>query len=147
MKPLIIVFLFISSVVFSQQNVNLKNGFIANGYDVVEYFKNKAVKGNKKFVVSFEGIKFKFSSAKNVKIFNATPKKYIPQYGGYCAYAIGKTGEKVSINPKTFEIRDKKLYLFYNAWGTNTRKLWDKEGAQELKNKADINWRKMLKEK
>jgi len=84
-------------------------------------------------------------SASNLEIFKLDPAKYTPQYGGYCAYAIGKTGEKVSINPKTFEIRDGKLYLFYNAWGVNTLALWSKEGAQDLKRKADENWQKRLK--
>lgn len=147
MKPIIVVFLFISSVAFSQQNFNLKKGYVAQGYDVVEYFNNKPIKGKKKFMTVFEGIKFKFSSAKNVEMFKSNPTKYTPQYGGYCAYAIGKSGEKVSINPKTFEIRDGKLYLFYNAWGVNTLELWGKEGAQELKEKADKNWEKLLKEK
>jgi len=147
MRAILVAFLFVSSVAFSQQNVNLKKGFIANGYDVVEYFNNKAVKGNKKFITTFDGVKFKFSSAKNVEIFKSNPAKYIPQYGGYCAYAIGKTGEKISINPKTFEIRNGKLYLFYNAWGTNTLDLWVKEGALELKENADKNWEKLLKEK
>lgn len=147
MRAILVAFLFVSSVAFSQQNVNLKKGFIANGYDVVEYFNNKAVKGNKKFITTFDGVKFKFSSAKNVEIFKSNPAKYIPQYGGYCAYAIGKTGEKISINPKTFEIRNGKLYLFYNAWGTNTLDLWVKEGALELKENADENWEKLLKEK
>ncbi len=147
MRAILVAFLFVSSVAFSQQNVNLKKGFIANGYDVVEYFNNKAVKGNKKFITTFDGVKFKFSSAKNVEIFKSNPAKYIPQYGGYCAYAIGKTGEKISINPKTFEIRNGKLYLFYNAWGTNTLDLWVKEGALELKENADKNWEKLFKEK
>ncbi len=147
MKPLIVIFLFISSIAFSQENFNLKKGYVAQGFDVVEYFNNNAVKGKKKFMTVFDGIKFKFSSAKNVEIFNSNPTKYTPQYGGYCAYAIGKSGEKVSINPKAFEIRDGKLYLFYNAWGVNTLELWVKEGAQELKEKADKNWEKLLKEK
>jgi len=64
-----------------------------------------------------------FSTKENLETFKKMPKKHMPQYGGYCAYAIGKNGEKVSINPKTFEIRDGKLYLFYNSWGTNTLKL------------------------
>jgi len=147
MKKLVFVFLFISSFVFSQENFNLKKGYAAEGYDVVAYFNNKAEKGQKKFTTTIEGVKFKFISAKNVKIFIANPNKYIPQYGGYCAYAIGKTGEKVSINPKTFEIRDGKLYLFYNAWGTNTLELWTKEGTKELQEKADQNWERLQKGK
>lgn len=145
MKKIGLVFLFISSFVFSQQNYNLKNGFIANGYDVVEYFNNKAVKGDRKITTTFDGVKYKFTSTNNLKIFISTPNKYIPQYGGYCAYAIGKSAEKVSINPKTFEIRDGKLYLFYNAWGTDTLELWNKEGAKELQEKADQNWEKLQK--
>ncbi len=147
MKKLVFVFLFISSFVFSQKNFNLKKGFVAQGYDVVEYFNNNAAKGSKKFITTFEEVQFKFTSEKNVKIFKSNPLKYTPQYGGYCAYAIGKTGEKVSINPKTFEIRDGKLYLFYNTWGTNTLKLWIEEGAKELQEKADQNWERLQKGK
>ena len=144
MKKIVFVFLFISSVVYSQQNYNLKKGYVAEGYDVVEYFNNKSVKGSKKYTAVFDGIKFKFISAKNVETFKLNPEKYIPQYGGYCAYAIGKSAEKVSVNPKTFEIRDGKLYLFYNAWGANTLKLWINEGAENLKEKADKNWKKLV---
>ena len=147
MKKTVFFFLFISSFVFSQQNYNLKKGYVAEGYDVVEYFSNNPAKGSKKYTVAFDGVKFKFVSAKNVETFKSNPEKYTPQYGGYCAYAIGKSGEKVSINPKTFEIRDGKLYLFYNTWGTNTLKLWTKEGAKELQEKADKNWENLQKEK
>ncbi len=145
MKKLLIAFLLVSSTVFSQQDYNLKRGYVANGYDVVAYFANKAEKGKKKYTTTYDGVKFQFSSAKNLAAFKESPTKYVPQYGGYCAYAIGKNGEKVSINPKTFEIRDDKLYLFYNAWGTNTLKLWVDEGAESLKKQADINWKKLKK--
>lgn len=144
MKRVLVVFLLISSVVFSQENYNLKKGFVAEGYDVVEYFNNNPEKGNKKFTTTFDGVKFQFSSKQNLEKFNKEPKKYVPQYGGYCAYAIGKNGEKVDINPKTFEIRDGKLYLFYNSWGTNTFDLWIKEGAEQLKESADKNWIKEM---
>jgi hypothetical protein len=46
----------------------------------------------------------------------------------------------VDINPNTFEIRDGKLYLFYNAWGTNTLELWLKGNVKGLQKKADQNW-------
>jgi len=49
-------------------------------------------------------------------------------------------GKKVSIDPTTYEIRDNKLYLFYNVWRTNTLELWLKENPESLKNKSDINW-------
>jgi len=144
MKRVLIVIFFISSFVYSQEDFNTnKNGFIANGYDVVEYFNNKAVQGNKKFQTTFDGVKFMFSNNENLETFKKSSKKHIPQYGGYCAYAIGKSGEKVSINPKTFEIRNEKLYLFYNSWGTNTLNLWIKEGAEKLKKQANKNWKKM----
>jgi len=140
-----LLLLIISSTLFSQKTeYYLKKGYIAEGYDVVSYFNKKPLEGNKKYQTIYDGVKFKFSSEKNLALFKENPTKYIPQYGGYCAYAIGKTDEKVSINPKTFEIRDGKLYLFYNSWGTNTLKLWLKENPQQLKKQADINWKKRI---
>jgi len=138
-----LLFLIISSALFSQETeYYLKKGYVAESYDVVSYFNNKPLEGNKKYQTTYNGVKFKFSSEKNLTLFKENPTKYIPQYGGYCAYAIGKTGEKVSIDPKTFEIRDGKLYLFYNSWGTNTLKLWLKENPEKLKKQADLNWKK-----
>lgn len=138
--------LLISLSAFSQkENYNTKKGYVAEGFDVVSYFKNQPQKGDKKFSTEFDGVKFKFSSKENLDTFKENPKKYIPQYGGFCAYAIGVKGEKVAINPKTFEIRDHKLYLFYNSWGTNTLELWEEEGAEKLKKQADTNWSKIIK--
>jgi YHS domain-containing protein len=147
MKPFILLlFLTVSTILSAQQiDYNTKKGFVAEGYDVVAYFNDKAENGDKKFATEYEGVKFKFSSKENLETFKKSPKKYVPAYGGYCAYAIGVKGEKVSINPKTFEIRDGKLYLFYNSWGTNTLELWQKEGAGQLKMKADKNWNKIIK--
>lgn len=144
MKQCIFLFFLVTSTIISAQDIdyNTKKGFVAEGYDVVSYFNNKAEKGDKNFTTTYDGVKFKFSSKGNLAIFNKSPKKYVPAYGGYCAYAIGAKGEKVSIDPETFEIRDGKLYLFYNSWGTNTLELWEKEGAELLRDKADKNWKK-----
>lgn len=137
------LFLFSTTIYSQQKEYNTKNGILANGYDVVAYFSNKAVKGNKKISTKYKGVSFLFSSQKNLQLFQKNPVKYIPQYGGYCAYAIGKTGKKVSINPKTFEIRNHKLYLFYNSWGTNTLKLWQQENPEKLRKQANKNWKKI----
>ena len=117
-----------------------KKGYVAEGYDVVAYFNNQAIEGNKKFISNYDGAKYKFSTENNLEQFKANPEKYIPQYGGYCAYAIAVKSKKMSVNPETFEIRDGKLYLFYNAWGTNTLELWQKENVKGLQEKADKNW-------
>lgn len=138
---LIMILTFVSFLAIPQQtDYNIQKKAVAAGYDVVAYFNNEAVKGNKKFSTSYENATFRFSSKENLTAFLNSPEKYIPQYGGYCAYAIGVKGEKVSIDPETFEIRDQKLYLFYNAWGTNTLELWLKENPDVLKQKADKNW-------
>ena len=52
-------------------------------------------------------------------------------------------GEKITINPATYEIRNGKLYLFYNAYFTNTLKKWKAEGPAELEKKAQENWAKI----
>ena len=141
MRNLLFLFFFCTSYSFSQAiDYNIKKRFVANGYDVVAYFNNEAIEGAKKFVFEFDGVSYKFISKKNLMIFKESPKKYIPQYGGYCAYAVAKKSDKVSINPKTFAIINDKLYLFYNAWGTNTLELWRKRNVQDLLEKADNNW-------
>lgn len=130
----------ISSTITAQEHVNLKSGYAAGGYDVVAYFDDQALKGDKKFTTTYEGVSYKFSSQKNLDAFTGNPEKYVPQYGGYCAYAVAVKGEKVGINPKTFQIKDNKLFLFYNSWGVNTLDKWNEEGASDLQQKADANW-------
>ena len=128
-----------------QKNFNLKNNLAIQGYDPVAYFtQNKAVKGNTGLSYNYQGVIYNFSSAENLNLFKQHPEKYEPAYGGWCAYAMGEKGEKVSINPSTFKIKDGKLYLFYNAWGTNTLTSWNEDEAS-LKKKADINWGKIFK--
>lgn len=134
--------LFISS--YSQSiNYNLEDGYIANGYDVVSYFKGSPVEGNSNYTYSYDGIKFKFSNQSNLDAFKSNPEKYMPQYGGWCAYAVGSRNKKVTIDPKTFEIRNGKLYLFYNSFFNNTLTSWEKEGPEQLILKADKNWEKL----
>lgn len=118
----------------------LDSGHIAEGYDVTEYFNDKAVEGSKSYVTTYDGAKYKFASQANLDKFIANPTKYVPQYGGYCAYALATNGKKVDADPETFEIRDGKLYMFYNSWGKNTLKSWTKEGPTTLQPKADRNW-------
>jgi YHS domain-containing protein len=124
---------------------NLEKKVAIQGYDPVAYFKqNKAVKGKKELVANYEGVIYQFSSVANKDLFVKNAASYEPQYGGWCAYAMGSSGEKVEINPETFKIIDGKLFLFYNAYFNNTLKSWNKDEVS-LKAKADANWKKFIK--
>ena len=125
-----------------EKNYNTEDGYVAEGYDVVEYFNNLAIEGDEKYTASHDGVKYKFSKKENLIKFNKNPTMYVPQYGGWCAYAIGDSGEKVSIDPETFQILDGKLYLFYNQFFTNTLDSWNKKGPRKLRKKADENWKR-----
>jgi YHS domain-containing protein len=149
MKQILMMFLLVSVTASLQaqdqqrkKEFNLDNGVAVKGYDAVAYFKqNKAVKGKAEFAVIHQGIKYQFASNDNKEEFKKNPSKYEPQYGGWCAYAMGETGEKVDFDPATFKIINGKLYLFYNKFFNNTLPKWNKDETN-LKVKADANWKK-----
>ena len=150
MKNILLVFLIgISTTVFSQKtDYNTKKGFVAEGYDVVSYFVNKKpIEGKKKFQLTFDGAKFKFSSLKNLELFKANPRKYIPQYGGYCAYAVAAKKTKMYIDAEAYEIRDGKLYLFYSSWLNNKLDEWKEGDTKQLQKKGDKNWEELKHKK
>jgi hypothetical protein len=122
------------------KHFNLEKGIAIQGYDPVAYFiLNKAVKGEKQYAVSVEGVTYYTSSSANKALLMKDYKKYEPQYGGWCAYAMGATNEKVEIDPETFKITNGKLYLFYHTWINNTLDKWNKDESG-LRSKADKNW-------
>lgn len=130
-----------------QNHANVKDGKAIQGYDPVAYFKHmKAVKGNVKHAMNFQGSTYLFSSEENRRLFMDDPVKYEPQYGGWCAYAMGEDGSKVKIDPTTFKIVDGKLYLFYNFLFTNTLPKWNKD-EENLMKQADTNWARILADK
>lgn len=145
MKTLILALLIVTTAA-AQEHVLVKSGYGAAGYDLVSYFENGPKKGDKAFQTTYQGVDYKFASQSNLDTFLADPERYLPQYGGFCAYAMAVKGEKYSVNPKTYLITDDKLYLFYNKLGVNTLKKWEAEGPEELTLKADSFYRSLLKQ-
>jgi YHS domain-containing protein len=125
------------------KNFNIKRNLALEGFDPVSYFEGKPQEGDEDFKYQYKGISYYFASKSNLEKFKINPAKYEPAYGGWCAYAMGQTGEKVKIDPETFKIVNGKLYLFYNFWGNNTLKDWNLREAK-LKEAADRNWMKSL---
>lgn len=127
-----------------KQQYNLDNSVAIKGYDPVAYFKsNKAVEGDKSRAFNFQGVLYYFSSVENLEAFKKSPASYEPQYGGWCAFAMGDSGDKVTIDPGTFKITGGKLFLFYNRFFTNTLTKWNKDETN-LHTKADANWSKIF---
>ena len=122
----------------------MSNNLAISGYDHVAYFTSKkAIKGKSTYSVTEKNVTYYFSSKENLETFVKNPSAYEPEYGGWCAYAMGATGEKVPVDPETFKIVNNKLYLFYNRFFNNTLKDWNKDEAN-LKSKADIAWKKFI---
>ncbi len=143
-----LIFLLLISVtqLFAQNDAlrvkhfNVKKNIALDGYDPVSYFDNKPQEGSESIRTIYKGITYLFSSQNNLTKFKSNPDKYEPAYGGWCAYAMGESGEKVKVDPETFKIIDGKLYLYYNFWGNNTLESWNKNEAK-LKQAGDRNWK------
>ncbi len=124
----------------SAQETNTNNRAIAiEGYDPVSYFDGKPMIGKVQYTYTIEKVTYQFSSQENKTIFSQNPDKYIPQYGGWCAYAMAVSGDQVSIDPATYRVTDDKLYLFYNKRGYDTSVPWRTSESDFIK-KANDNW-------
>ncbi len=122
-------------------------GVAIKGYDVVSYHTaHKAMKGSKKYATEYNGTTFYFSSAEHKTAFESNPEKYLPEFGGYCAYAVGAKGKKVPADPETFKFRDGELLLFFNGEmqgkRMNTIIPWVKN-EEELLSQAKQKWPKL----
>ncbi|MGI9425198.1 MAG: YHS domain-containing (seleno)protein [Hyphomicrobiaceae bacterium] len=93
------------------------------------------VPGQAKHTHVHDGVAYYFASEETMKQFAATPEKYMPQYGGYCAFGVA-VGKKLDGSPRFADIVDGKLYLFLNA-GVFRKYEEDKAGVLA---KAAANW-------
>jgi len=133
----------IISPAFAQHEVFIKSNEAIQGYDPVAYFKeSKPVKGKAAFIYSWNDAVWYFSSAENLGDFKASPEKFAPQFGGYCAYGMAE-GHKAPTSPDAWTILENKLYLNNNR---NVRDLWSKDLPGNIK-KANDNWPSVKKDK
>ncbi len=117
------------------------NGLALRGYDPVAYFsQSKAVEGNKQFEDTHLGATWRFASEENRDAFKKNPDRYLPQYGGYCAFGMSN-GYAAPIDPQAWKIIDGKLYLNYSL---DVQKEWIKDPPGFI-SKADKNWPKIPK--
>lgn len=117
-----------------------KSGAAIKGYDPVAYFaQGRPIPGQQNHSITRDGARWLFSSAENKALFEQDPAKYVPAYGGYCAYGVA-AGYLVKIEPDAWSIRDGKLYLNYDK---SVQKQWEKDPASQIK-AADANWPRLI---
>ncbi|MEO9612371.1 MAG: YHS domain-containing (seleno)protein [Nitratireductor sp.] len=115
-------------------------GVGAGGYDVVAYQSaNAAIPGDPAIEASHEGVRYRFASARNRAAFQADPQKYLPRYGGYCAWAVSQ-GYTAKGDPEAWTVVDGRLYLNYSQ---SVRAQWSRNIAGNVA-KADANWPAVL---
>ena len=147
MKKLpILLFLLFPLFLFAQKKNIDENSLAVGGYDLVSYFiQDTPQKGKESIALNLDGARFLFVNHENKALFKKNPEKYLPAYGGWCAYAMVK-GKEVDINPKAFHIQQGKLYLFYKTNWVDTKIKWIKNPVV-FKAKADQAWAKKITQK
>lgn len=111
-------------------------GVALHGYDPVAYFTvGKPTLGKAEFSTVYNQATYRFSSKKNLEMFKATPAKYAPQFGGYCAFGVS-VGAKFDGDPLLWKIVDGKLYVNLDE---NIAAAFNKDVAGALV-KANANW-------
>ena len=128
-----------------ENNVGLR------GYDPVSYFDKRNDKmpevGNEQLSFTFMDVKYLFSSKKNLSKFKSDPMKYLPKYGGWCAYRLAHKPEeegwgqsRIPSLPTNFKIIDNELYLFSHTNQGNTKDAWNAHDEKEMISRADSFW-------
>ena len=144
----VVAFLFVTSV-FAQDKManNIDNSNIAlQGYSPVSYLDlGLAQKGNKNFKSNYKEVVYYFTSEDQKTTFDKNPQKYLPQYGGFCAFGC-YAGAKFRVDPNKFIVKDGKYFLYLNNIELDAKQLWLAENNHgKLKNIADKNWEKLSK--
>ncbi len=110
------------------------------GYDPVAYFSaGEPTIGSGRYRAEHRGVVYQFSSEKNLDAFREDADKYVPQYGGYCAFGM-RYGQKSRVDPKAWRIVDGKLYLLLNH---GTRAMWERKVDENI-SIADRLWSKVV---
>ena len=95
-------------------NVSGESHIAVSGYDTVAFFTDsKPVNGSPFITADYKGATYFFATEEHKKMFADNPEKYVPQYGGYCAYGVG-LNKLFPVDISTWQVRNEKLYLNLN---------------------------------
>ena len=119
------------------------SGVALEGYCPVAYFAvNKPVRGKPEFASTYNDVTYHFVSADAKNAFDADPEKYIPAFGGWCAFGMS-VSDKFPVDPTQFKIVDGRLLLFLRNKDVDARQLWNDGTHRENLAKAGAHWKKV----
>ncbi len=147
---LTVVLTALTSIGFAQNvkaNHNTDDSKIAlQGYSPVSYLDlGIAQKGLKEYKATYEGLAYYFTSKDQRNKFEENPTKYLPQFGGYCAFGVS-VGAKFRTDPNKFVVKDGKYFLFLYDLEVDAQQLWLAGNHDRLVEKANGNWEKLSKQ-
>ncbi len=123
-------------------NLN-STGLALEGYCPVTYFTaNEARRGCAEFTSTYDGVDYRFASAAAKRTFDENPGKYIPAYGGWCAYGMA-VQDKFPIDPTNFKIVNDRLMVFLRNKNVDALAKWKQNDEQTQVIKADAHWKKV----
>jgi hypothetical protein len=134
---MVLLIALLAPVVAWAQRTNVdRHGLAVKGYDVVAYFVDgRAVEGLAAFEHTVDGVRFRFASAAHRDRFVKEPQKFVPQYGGFCAWAVSR-GYTADTDPQAWRIVDGRLFLNYDR---GVQRTWEKDVPANVA-KGDANW-------
>ena len=119
------------------------HGVALEGFSPVSYFDaGRAERGEAVFSVTHEGVSYHLTSAEQAAKFARDPQRYVPAYGGWCAFGMA-VEDKFPVDPRVFKIVDGRLLLFLKNPGVDALELWNGGDERELLRKADAHWRRV----
>lgn len=114
-----------------------------HGYSPVSYLDlGLAQRGSKQYKVVHDKIAYYFTSNEQKAKFEKNPEKYLPQFGGFCAFGV-YAGAKFRVDPNKFVVSNGKYYLFLNDVEVDAKQLWVAEKEPKLLATANKNWKNL----
>ena len=136
-----------STALFAQDKManNVDNSNIAlQGYSPVSYLDlGIAQRGVKEFKSEYKKVVYYFTSKDQKATFDKNPNKYMPQYGGFCAFGV-YAGAKFRPDPNKFIVKDGQYFLYLYNIELDAQQLWlGENNHSKLLGVANKNWEKL----
>ncbi len=118
------------------------HGVALEGYSPVSYFEGRAERGSALFAVDHEGVTYHLRDAAQVEAFRASPARFVPAFGGWCAFGMA-ISDKFPVDPTCYRIVDGRLLVFLRNANIDALELWNQGDEAKLLQKAQAHWKKV----